>query len=57
MGMGGGAGAYRRETLAARFGDKALPDVLIERSRRASGAEITQGRVALAYVEPPGAAR
>jgi hypothetical protein len=25
----GRAGAYRRETLAARFGDAALPDVLI----------------------------
>jgi hypothetical protein len=25
----GRAGAYRRETLAARFGDAALPDVII----------------------------
>jgi hypothetical protein len=28
------AGAYRRETLAARFGEMALPDVLIALTRR-----------------------
>ncbi len=47
------AGAYQRETLAARFGDMALPDVLI--ALAACGRRDDYSRpCAASYVEPPG---
>ena len=52
----GRAGAYRRETLAARFGDMALPDVLIALTaceRRGDNSK----PCGAGYVEPLGAAR
>ena len=50
----GRAGAYRLETLAARFGDMALPDVLIALAAREHRGDFSKPCGA-AYLEPPGA--
>jgi hypothetical protein len=47
--------AYRRETLAARFGDMALPDVLIALTACERRGDFSRPCGA-GYVEPPGAA-
>ncbi len=50
----GRAGAYRRETLAARFGDMALPDVLIALTACEHRGDYSRPCGA-SYVNPPGA--
>lgn len=50
----GRAGAYRRETLAARFGDMALPDVLIAVTACARRGDYSRPCGA-GFVEPLGA--
>jgi hypothetical protein len=52
----GRAEAYRRETLAARSGDMALPDVLIALTACARRGDYSRPYGA-AYVEPPDAGR
>ena len=52
----GRAGAYRPETLAARFGDMALPDVLIALAACERRGDYSR-RCGAGYVEPLGAAR
>lgn len=52
----GRSGAYRRETLAARFGDMALPDVLIALTACERRGDFSRPCGA-GYVEPLGAAR
>jgi hypothetical protein len=47
-------GAYRRETLAARFGDAALPGVLIALTACPQRGDFSMPCGA-SYVEPPGA--
>ena len=44
-------------SLAARFGDMALPEVLIALTACERARATSRGRVAQAYLEPPGAAR
>jgi hypothetical protein len=48
------AGAYRRETLVARFGDVALPDVIIALTAWPQHGDYSRPCGA-GYVDPPGA--
>jgi len=52
----GRSGAYRREKLAARYGNIALPDVLIALTACERRGDFSKPYGA-GYVEPPGAAR
>jgi hypothetical protein len=52
----GPAGAYRREVLAARFGDMALPDVLIALAACRRPGDLSS-RCGANHVDPPGTSK